>query len=81
MNDQPDLAKIFAEAGAKLQQGLQQAGNTLTVQGAMGWAYRGDLEKLAAALRGMSTEQLREVSAAAALLASTADEELAGRDG
>jgi hypothetical protein len=75
---QPDWAKALAHAATEFQQGLQQAGRILSAQGAMGWAYRGDLEQLRATLEALPAGQVREISAAAALLASTADQVLTG---
>lgn len=45
----------------------------LAAQIAMGAAYRGDLHQLWATLAALPPEQVREISAAAALLASTVD--------
>ncbi|WP_424533652.1 hypothetical protein ACOZ38_25285 [Sphaerisporangium viridialbum] len=85
MNDkqQPDWAKMqeqlragFAEVG----KALEQTGRIWVAQGSMGWAFRGDLEKLREALDAMSPELVAEVSAAAALLGSACDANLARRD-
>lgn len=70
----------FERASRQLGEALGQVQRTFAAQGAMGWAYRGDLDQARATLAAMSPEQLRELSAAAAALASLADEELAGRD-
>jgi hypothetical protein len=69
----------FERAGQELGKALSQMQRTLAAQGAMGWAYRGELDAARAALKAMSPDQLREMSAAAALLASLADEELSTR--
>ncbi|MFI6509179.1 hypothetical protein ACIBCT_16355 [Streptosporangium sp. NPDC050855] len=86
MNDdasrQPDWEKIsrqFEEGMAQFAKASAQAGHVLAVQGAMGWAYRGDLEKTREVLAEMSPEQVAEVSAAASLLGSVCDEELLRR--
>ena len=71
--------QTMAEAGRKLSESLARAGHILAAQGAMGWMYRGNVDQARAALKGMSPEQLHELSAAAAALASLADEELSGR--
>lgn len=76
---QRQFEKSMTEAGRKLGEAFGQAGNILAAQAAMGWAYRGDLDNVRAGLAGMSPEQLRELSAAAAALASLADEELSSR--
>ncbi len=80
---QPDWAKMqeqlragFAEVGKT----LEQTGRIWVAQGSMGWAFRGDLEKLREALDAMSPELVAEVSAAAALLGSACDANLARRD-
>lgn len=77
--EQPDWARKLEEASRELQKGLAQAGNILAAQAAMGWAYRGQIENVRAGLKGMGPAQLRELSAASAMLASLADEELSGR--
>ncbi|WP_433355599.1 hypothetical protein ACQP25_17170 [Microtetraspora malaysiensis] len=72
---QPDWAKMTEQLG----QAFKQMGRTLAAQGAMGWAYRGDLEQLRSSLATMSPEHVAELSAAAALLTSACDEELQRR--
>lgn len=72
----PEWARNFGEAVTK---GFTQVGNTLAAQGAMGWAYRGDLDGTRNALKSMSPDQLQELSAAASMLAALADEELSTR--
>ncbi|MEU9887951.1 hypothetical protein [Sphaerisporangium sp. NPDC051011] len=78
-DQEPDWVKAFAEAGAKLGEGLKQTGRILSAQGAMGWAFRGDLDQLSAVLAVLPAEQVREISAAAALLTSAADDVLRER--
>lgn len=78
MSDQPNFEEAFRKAGAEFGKALGQVGAILSAQGAMGWAYRGDLEQLRAALEALPAGQVREISAAAALLASTADDVLTG---
>lgn len=75
----PEWARNFNEAAAGLGKGIEQAGRILAAQGAMGWAYRGDLDGARHALKSMSPDQLQELSAAASLLAALADEELSSR--
>jgi len=77
--EQPEWARNLQQAAADLQKGLAQTSNVLAAQAAMGWAYRGDLTGTRTALSGMSPEQLRELSAAASMLAALADEELSTR--
>lgn len=67
-------------AFAKIGNLLAQAQNVLIAQGAMGWAYRGDLGRLREALAKADAETLRQISVAAGALASMADEALAGRE-
>lgn len=71
--------EAMADAGRKMGEALGHAGNILAAQGAMGWAYRGDLGQTRQALKGMSPEKLRELSAAASMLGALADEELSTR--
>src|SRR5687768_15197979 len=78
----PNLLRKFADlpvrtpmqalaAGlASFNETLRQGNRIMSAQAAMGWAYRGDLDALRDVLAGMEPEQLQEVSAAAALLAS-----------
>jgi hypothetical protein len=72
--DQPEWAKKIQEAAAGLGEAMQHAGHILTAQGAMGWAYRGDIEAARKSLDDMPTDKLLELSAAASVLASLADE-------
>ncbi|MDX3100466.1 hypothetical protein [Nonomuraea angiospora] len=78
MTEQPNWARTLNQIAADLKEGLTHAGNVLAAQAAMGWAFRGDLVNTRAALAGMTPEQLRELSAAASLLAAVADEALSG---
>jgi transcriptional regulator with XRE-family HTH domain len=75
----PQWARDLQETAASLQKNIVRAGHILAAQGAMGWAYRGDLDQLQHALAAMGAEQLRELSSAASLLASVADEEMSTR--
>ena len=72
-----DPFKEIKDAFGKLGEIIQDAGHHLSVQAAMGWAMRGDLDNARNALRGLPPDTLREVSAAAAALTSLADEVLA----
>lgn len=65
--------------GRVLGEALGQMQRTFAAQGAMGWSYRGDIDATKTALTAMTPDQLREVSAAASLLATLADEELTSR--
>lgn len=76
---QRQLLESMAGTARQLGEALGQAQRILAAQAAMGWAYRGDLDQTRAGLAGMSPEQLRELSAAAAALTSLADEELSIR--
>ncbi|GAA3251536.1 hypothetical protein [Nonomuraea helvata] len=81
MTEQPDWVRNLSQAAANLKQGLDHVGDILRAQTAMGWAFRGDLVATRAALAGASAEQLRELSAAASVLAAVADDALAGEAG
>lgn len=55
---------------------LRPALRVLVAQGAMGWAYRGDLDQLHVVLATLTPDHLRELSTAAAMLSSAADDVL-----
>lgn len=74
-----DWTAAFNENLARLYAASRHANGILAGQAALGWAYRGDLARAGEALAKMDPDQLRELSAAAALLASLADEELSSR--
>ncbi|GAA4588079.1 hypothetical protein GCM10023194_38730 [Planotetraspora phitsanulokensis] len=88
-----ELSDVMSRAGRAISEALEMAEpaarraaaelarmrQTMAAQGAMGSAYRGDLDELRTALEMLPAEQLQEISAAAALLASTADEVLRER--
>lgn len=76
---QRQISEAMGKAGRALNAVFEQPKRTLAAQGAMGWAYRGDLAGTRAALKAMQPDQLREISAAASLLAALADEELSTR--
>jgi transcriptional regulator with XRE-family HTH domain len=76
---QRQVSEAMGRAGRAINVALEQSRRTMAAQGAMGWAYRGDLDQLQHALAAMGAEQLRELSAAATLLASVADEEMSTR--
>ncbi|MFI6793650.1 hypothetical protein ACIBG4_40600 [Nonomuraea sp. NPDC050383] len=76
---QQQVRNGLERASRQLNEALEQTGRILAAQGAMGWALRGDLEATRTALYGMSPDRLREMSAAAAMLAALADEELSAR--
>lgn len=73
---QPDVFKALAEGFNEFGKTMYQAQRTMRASSAMSLAYRGDVDKLRAALAALPADQVREISAAAALLASTADEAL-----
>lgn len=52
---------------------MEQAGRTAKAQAAMAAAYQADLETLEKVLRGLPAEQVRDISAAAAVVTATAD--------
>ncbi|MBB2909311.1 hypothetical protein FHS43_000557 [Streptosporangium becharense] len=74
-----DLQKALQNTAAELGKGFNQMSRILAAQGAMGWAYRGDLEAARKALATLPPDHLQEISAAAAVLASLADETLRER--
>lgn len=78
-DEQPDWAQKFNESLSALYAASRKTNNVLAAQAALGWAYRGDLTNTQAALASRDPEQLREISAAATLLANLADEELTTR--
>lgn len=78
MTDPPDWLRDLEQAAREAQKGLTQVGGVFAAQGAMGWAYRGDIDGARQALASMDPDQLRELSAAT-MLAALADEELSTR--
>lgn len=74
-----NFATAMGDAAKKFSEGMQHTGHILTAQGAMGWAYRGDLEKARQVLQKLPADKLAEVSAAAAALSSLADEVAAAK--
>jgi hypothetical protein len=74
-----NLAAAMGEAAKKFSDGMQHTGHIMTAQGAMGWVYRGDLEKARAVLEKLPADKLAELSMAAAALSSLADEVAAAK--
>jgi len=74
-----NFATAMGEAAEKIREGMEHTGHILTAQGAMGWVYRGDLEKARTMLEKLPADKLAEVSAAAAALSSLADEVAAAK--
>lgn len=74
-----DLAEGLQLAGITEPRGVAQAGHVAAARQAMEQAYRGDLAGTLEALADMQPDQLRELSAAASMLAALADEELSTR--
>lgn len=75
--DQPSDAPrplIDPAAFAQVNKALSSLGHQMTVQGAVGWAMRGDLDQMRAALQHLPLEKLHEVSVAASALGAAADE-------
>jgi hypothetical protein len=68
-----EALEIAEPAARRVAAELAGMRHTMAAQGAMGCAYRGDLDELRDALEALPAEQLQEISAAAALLASMAD--------
>lgn len=78
----PDLqqfAEAVSSAAAETAKALAHMNRVLMAQGAIGQAYRGDLEQMNRIIAKIPAEHLPELSAAAALLAASCDEELARR--
>lgn len=76
---QHQFSEAMGRAGRAINKAFEQPKRILAAQGAMGWAYRGDLDGTRAALKTMNPDQLQELSAAASMLAGLADEELSSR--
>lgn len=76
---QRQFSEAMGRAGHAINKAFEHPKRILAAQGAMGWAYRGDLDGTRQALADMQPEQLRELSAAATMLAGLADEELSSR--
>lgn len=74
-----NFTAALGDAAKKFSEGTQHTGHILTAQGAMGWVYRGDLEKARQVLQKLPADKLAEVSAAAAALSSLADEVAAAK--
>lgn len=74
MTDEQTPAERITAAMEKLKTAAENAGQALTVQAAMGWMWRGDLEQARTALRKLPPERLYEVSAAGSALSALADE-------
>ncbi|GAA3721434.1 hypothetical protein GCM10022224_103810 [Nonomuraea antimicrobica] len=79
MTEQPEWMQALNRAAADVQKAFANVGGVLAAQGAMGWAYRGDVAAMQFVLAGMPPEQLRALSAAASMLTAAADEELSSR--
>ncbi|MGI5292762.1 hypothetical protein ACQEVF_56955 [Nonomuraea polychroma] len=74
-----NLHKAIGEAGQQLQQALGQAARTAKAQEAMGWAFRGEVERTTTTLADLSDDHLREIAAAAEMLSTAADSVLTSR--
>jgi hypothetical protein len=72
-------ARQLHDVANTLQEGFAQAGRVFSTQHAMGWAFRGTVERVEDVVGSMSPDHLRQVSAAAALLGDAADQELGRR--
>jgi hypothetical protein len=64
----------LVEAAAQFGAQMEHIGHVLHAQGAMGWMYRGDLERARTALGNLPVDALRQVSVASAALSHLADE-------
>ncbi|MEU7897417.1 hypothetical protein AB0B45_31715 [Nonomuraea sp. NPDC049152] len=76
LGQRPDLRNDVDEALVSVLKVISAASRDLAVQNAMSRAYQGDLRQLAVCLEAMTSGQLVEVSAAAQLLSSAADQAL-----
>ncbi len=63
----------IAELAQKLERDLDSQRRADVAKAIMGWAYADDREHVRALLDALPADQVREISAAAALLVSTAD--------
>ncbi|GLX08343.1 MULTISPECIES: hypothetical protein [Microbispora] len=72
-----EAARAVERAGRALGKAVEQAGRTAKAQAAMAAAYQADLEALETVLRALPAEQVRDISAAAAVVTATADQVLA----
>ncbi|MEU8176880.1 hypothetical protein AB0C14_28735 [Microbispora hainanensis] len=72
-----EAARAVERAGRALGKAVEQAGRTAKAQAAMAAAYQADLEALEKVLRDLPAEQVRDISAAAAVVTATADRVLA----
>ncbi|GAB3132929.1 hypothetical protein GCM10027161_08940 [Microbispora hainanensis] len=68
-----EAARAVERAGRALGKAVEQAGRTAKAQAAMAAAYQADLEALEKVLRELPAEQVRDISAAAAVVTATAD--------
>ncbi|MEU7882225.1 hypothetical protein [Microbispora bryophytorum] len=71
-----EAARAVERAGRALGKAVEQAGRTAKAQAAMAAAYQADLEGLERVLRDLPAEQVRDISAAAAVVTATADQVL-----
>jgi len=65
---------------AQMAAGFKRIGDNLKAMGVLGAVMRGDILQALANLSQMPVETIRELSAAASLLGSLADEELVRRE-
>ncbi|MEU6412327.1 hypothetical protein [Microbispora sp. NPDC046933] len=72
-----EAARAVERAGRALSKAVEQAQRTAKAQAAMAAAYQADLEGLERVLRDLPAEQVRDISAAAAVVTATADQVLA----
>lgn len=72
-----EFSAAFERAGKAVGRAVEQAGRTARAQAAMAAAYQADLEGLERVLRALPPDQVREISAAAAVVTATADQVLA----
>ncbi|GAB3878753.1 hypothetical protein [Microbispora bryophytorum] len=71
-----EAARAVERASRALGKAVEQAGRTAKAQAAMAAAYQADLEGLERVLRDLPAEQVRDISAAAAVVTATADQVL-----
>lgn len=69
-----DDSGIDMDALKKALELLTHVGHIAVAQGAMGWMYRGDLDKARETLQELDAEVLTEVALAASVLGTLAEE-------
>lgn len=77
----PTPLALLLAALEQLAAGFKEAGHTMSVQGAMGWVYRGRVNDARSVLDRMPLAAVKQAAVAAAALAALCDEVVAGKVG